>query len=260
MMTRSTPSPIRTMAVIAAALAFMMPLTGCGDSGAGSASPSASEPSSSSTTSSRSTNVAWSHINGTDVQTAYAAYTQNATLGDHARQVLGERVASTPNIDKTYVDSVTADGTITADEMNDAEQRAVDCFAGHDMTAGKDYWFGLDSGLVTDASKNTPAEDNAISTACMDTNGYNALRATYLDAVRNPDGVDLEPYRFQCYKDYKLIDTSVSYDEYTKDQDSGKSLLNAVDPATPSYRDYVECFTDPLHHMTSDPSAAPTVQ
>lgn len=254
-------SPIRTAIGLAAVVVLMLPLTGCGNSGAGSASPSASNTSQSATnpqqdSASKSTNIAWEHINGTDLQTAYMSYAEDATLGDHAKQLLKESVTSTPNIDKEYVDSVTADGTITADEMNAAEQRAVDCFAGHGMIANTNYWFGLDGGLVTD-SQNT-ADDGTISDECMYGNGYEALRTAYLDAVRNPDGVDLGPYRLQCYKDYKLVDQDYSYEQYQRDQDSGKSRLNSVDPATPAYRDYVECLTDPLHAMTSDMTGTPS--
>ncbi|RSX49003.1 hypothetical protein [Bifidobacterium callimiconis] len=258
-------SSIRAAIGLAAAIMLMMPLAGCGNSGAGSAASPASSAgeSSQSTTSSqqgvaaKSTNVAWEHLNGTDLQTAYMSYTEDATLGAHARQLLEESVTSTPNIDKAYVDSVTTDGNITADEMNAAEQRAVDCFAGHGMTANRDYWFGLDGGLVTDPH-GTVADDNAVSDECMYGNGYEALRTSYLDAVRNPDGVDLDPYRLQCYKDYKLVDQDYSYEQYQRDQDSGQSRLNSVDPATPAYRDYVECLTDPLHTMTSDMTGVPS--
>ena len=188
---------------------------------------------------------------GSDAQTEYMSYTQTAELNDSYLIQLKNEL-SMSNVDMDFVNAVIEDHVITADEMNESERRAISCLSKYDMKPGENFWFIKNGGIITNAADHTPEESHQITNECLDDTAYSALKNVYLGAVRNPDNIDLEPYRFQCYKDYKLIDQDYSYEQFKQELDNGKSPLSYIrSSSTPGYDDFMECVTDPLHHMKS---------
>lgn len=188
---------------------------------------------------------------GSDAQTEYMAYTETAALNDSYMTQLSNELSGV-NVDADFVNRVTEDRQITAEEMNEAERRAINCLSNYGLVPNESFWFGKNTGFIVDENALSDSDTNKVDDECLYNTGYAALKSVYLNAVRNPNNIDLDPYRFQCYKDYKLIDQDYSYEQFQQELNNGKSPLSYIrSSSTPGYDDFMECVTDPLHHMKS---------
>ncbi|MBW3077793.1 hypothetical protein [Bifidobacterium simiiventris] len=188
-------------------------------------------------------------------QLTYMGYTDTVTLTDSYVATLKDDAAWTH---ADFIREVIADRRITADEMNEAERRSINCYAQYGLKVGVDYWFGDNGGgLVEKENDRYTQEQRAdISTTCGLDTGYESIKEVYYQAVRNPDDVDLEPYRFQCYQEQGLLDAGYTYDEFERLVDNGTSPLSdydSLDEASPTKRQLDQCVNDPLHHIAHSP-------
>ena len=185
--------------------------------------------------------------------TEFMAYTEDAVIANP--EYMNDLRKQADSLDSDYIRQVIADGVISAAEMNDAEHRAIECHAGHGQKLGVDYWLGEGGGEITTVSDDfTQDEILAIQTECDTNTGYEALANEYVQAVANPDAIDLEPYQVQCFKDYGLLDPSVTYQQYMDDLMSNQHKLTPNMPtkeSDPGYQDAIHCIEDPLHYMKS---------
>ncbi|MCH9276287.1 hypothetical protein JS533_008405 [Bifidobacterium amazonense] len=188
-------------------------------------------------------------------QLTYMGYTDTVELNDSYARLL-EKDAEW--LDSDYIREVAKDGKITADEMNEAERRSISCFSGYGLKVGVDYWFGSDdSGMIEkDNDRYTQDQRSDIDTTCGLDLGYDSIKKIYYNALYNPDNVDLEPYRFQCYQEHDLLDGSYTYSQFEQLVEDGNSPLAGIaslDDGSPTRRQFDQCVADPLHNITDSP-------
>lgn len=181
-------------------------------------------------------------------KTKYMAYTQTADLskGDYFKQVQDNMAEMKLHSD--FVNQVIADKKITGAEMNQAERQALDCASQQGLTLGVDYWLknGGEWNIYGRDISSYRAMD--IMVTCGSNNGYETLMKAYTQAIANPDDIDLEPYRVQCYKDLKVLDPKVTYRQF---EDTNVKFTMPTSYKDPRWKDYNHCTDDPLHTMTS---------
>ena len=180
-------------------------------------------------------------------RTSYMDYQDDVRLNAVYMGKLRDDLRSWKVNDMDYLEEILKDSVITADEMNDLERKANGCFEKYGYTMGKNLWFSVNGGTEVDNHGNYAEAERQ----CGYANGYLIVQEYYTDAYRNPNSVDLEPYRFQCYKDYGLIAQDYSYEKFEQGLDKGESPLSGLTPGTKPHDDFLHCTDDPLHYMKS---------
>ena len=148
-----------------------------------------------------------------------------------------------------YVAQVVADGVISASEMNEADRRMLACCADKGVREGTDFVYGK-SGKLRVFQKAGNSMDGSGKTekalkVCSTDSGWESLNQAYYQALRNPKGLDLDPYVYQCYVDKGLLPRDSTYEQFTK-----KEIVldpQYSDPSNPQYMTVWECINDPLH-------------
>lgn len=197
----------------------------------------------------------------------YAAHTESVRLSPAYMKELEERFArgrSSGWLDADMVDAVVADGTITADEMNDLDRRAVACLAKYGFEVNRDYWFSPTGGISTFGSKviqwnedhnqpqNGPPPEYSID--CLD-NGYGDLANMYWRAYANPNNVDLDPYVFQCFVEHGLVKDGITYERYRTMAGADALVGDPARSTSSTHGIWNTCWDDPLHNIADSPLA-----
>lgn len=176
----------------------------------------------------------------------YGDHTKDAKLSAAQINFFRNLLAQPGSVDE-YVAQVVADGVISAREMNEADSRMLSCMARAGLHPGKDFDFGKDGGSALYPHASEVAKDpDETMTRCSFDSGWQDLQKQYDEALRDPTGVDEEPYLFQCYKDKGLLPEDSTYDQY---RDGAMKLDPALqNPDNPHYRDVWDCVADPFHN------------
>lgn len=188
---------------------------------------------------------------------AYAQHSNSVYINKtYADQIEG--ILQYGNDNATVVHTVLNDQMITADEINELERNAVSCFAQYGYQVNVDYWFAEDGGVNAGNATTMPPDSEQVRQAsddCEGDTGYGLLIYYYYKALYNPDNIDLEPYRFQCYQQHAVIRKEMTFEEYKQLMASGNSPIASASKAGGSTsRDYIICSRDPLHNISSPPT------
>lgn len=115
------------------------------------------------------------------------------------------------------LDAVIADGTISADEINEMQRRVIGCYADFDLVFTDE---GSGQATIGTASGEplTEGQSRKAQAQCDGIEGqFNLLATTYYQAVRNPDNADYDPYVLQCLQDHGILDRSYTLEQYKYD-------------------------------------------
>ena len=150
-----------------------------------------------------------------------------------------------------YLKQIISDNIVSADEMNEFQNRVRKCYAdeGFDFVQTNESGAGslarLDGQPIT--GRDTHSED-ALQRCNYDT-GYGMLAPIYSQATANPDNIDTAPYIVQCLIDHRLVDESYTVDELTRDtrQRTGPyAILDEEGSGSDRGKQIYDCGRDPL--------------
>ena len=194
-------------------------------------------------------------LNG--MRSTYAQYADSVEINASRRSQIDYMLERNKQ-GKDVVESVLSDNVITADEMNDVERQAVGCFARYGYKINVDYWLAKGGGIGAGNEKTMPVGDpkvQDIQAECESGTGYNILVNAYYSAYYNPDDIDLDPYRFQCFVEHDLVDESMSYDEFNRLRRESKNpyIGNPQSYGSPVHDVWFSCTSDPLHNISNSP-------
>lgn len=234
---------LRTAPALALAFALTASLSACGGSGS---DPGSEE---------RPGAIRLEHA-PIGAKSTYMAYTDDVRLNASAMKDIRDALDEPHNAQaRDVIDQVLADGVISAEEMNDVERRAVTCLADrYGLELGSTVYIRDTGGLSFDMSHVPKDQVGQVASVCMDDTGYTVIGTYYSAGYSNPDNVDLEPYRYQCYKEHDLLAKDYSYEEYERLKgNSPVPLLKGGTSTDPLTAKVLACVSDPLHNITNSP-------
>lgn len=183
----------------------------------------------------------------------YGEFSDSVTVSRAYLEQIQEKTGqSSYRSGRERVNAIVSDGTITADEINELERSVVGCYAQHGLKANEDYWFTDGGGI--NIWKGQERNDEFVKECEIDS-GYQLLIYYYYMIDRNPDNIDLEPYRYQCYKEHDLLMQPYSYEDYERLrlQGDGTPLLKGGTSGDPTTLMVNKCTDDPLHNIADSP-------
>lgn len=183
----------------------------------------------------------------------YGEFSDSVTISNAYLQQIQEKVGQNAyRSGKERVNTIVSDGKITADEINELERYVVGCYAQHDLQVNKDYWFTDGGGI--NIWKGQERNGDFVK-ECEINSGYQLLIYYYYLIDRNPDNIDLEPYRYQCYQEHDLLMQPYSYEDYERLrlQSNGTPLLKGGTSGDPTTLMVAKCTDDPLHNIANSP-------
>ncbi|NEG77986.1 hypothetical protein [Bifidobacterium avesanii] len=186
------------------------------------------------------------------VRDGYGQYSSDAKVSPVWRKKINAGLSNAYKDGADAVNQILTDGVITADEMNILERQVVGCYARHGLQANADYWFSQGSGIDVWSTSKVKG-DNPYERECEIESGYQILVYYYNAILRNPDSIDLEPYRYQCYKEHDLLTRDYSYEEFERlsAQGSATPLLKGGNSGDPATLQVSKCTDDPLHNISN---------
>ena len=195
---------------------------------------------------------------GDRVHAGYAQYVDSVPIADgYMREIEGTLQYGGARVD--VVRRILDDRVITAGEMNDLESKVVGCYAKYGFQPNRDYWFTKGSGIDIYNNVSMSVDDSRISdieNECEAANGYELVVSYYYQALYNPEDIDLDPYRFECYREHGLVDGSMSFDEFNRVRKAGGNPYVNGNPTglkDSRFPVWDTCWTDPLHNIANSP-------
>ncbi|KAA8821944.1 hypothetical protein [Bifidobacterium vespertilionis] len=194
-------------------------------------------------------------LNG--MRSTYGQYTDSVLVNNTYKNEINYQLQHN-ELARDAVQEIMSDSVITADEMNDLERQTVGCFAKYGYKVNVDYWFAKGGGVSAMKIKTMPPNTpkmNSIEDECESANGYSIIVYAYYKALYNPDDIDLNPYRFQCYQEHDLVDKDMSYDEFNRQRNENKNpfIGNPQSYGSSVHDVWFSCTSDPLHNISNSP-------